>query len=129
MKTINPKCANADSFKYSILISLAYFELDSHKERTNQLDKYTCNYNFKSNNPCGFENNNKSISLTVYDENNELLYMPQNKSNNKAYIVNINNRYHALKPDKDKFIKLKQLLKQFTHKELTEYIVNNSYIN
>ena len=34
-----------------------------------------------------------------------------------------------IKPDKDKFIKLKQLLKQFTHKELTEYIVNNLYIN
>ena len=48
-----------------------------------------------------------------------------NKSNNKAYIVKLNNRYHALKPDKDKFVQLKQLLKQFTHKELTEYILNN----
>ena len=55
--------------------------------------------------------------------------MPQNKSNNKAYVVNINNRYRTLKPDKDKIIKLKQLLKQFAHKELTEYIVNNVYIN
>ena len=69
--------------------------------------------------------NNPNISLTVHNEHNEILYEPLNKSNNKAYIVKINNRYHALKPDLDKFMQLKQLLKQFTYKELTEYILNN----
>ena len=63
--------------------------------------------------------------LTVYNYLNEIIYNPKNKANNKAYIIKINNRYHALKPDKDKFIKLKQLLKQFTHEELTEFILNN----
>ena len=125
MKTINPKCTDNDSFKYSILISLYYYDLNVHKERTNQLNKYINNYNFISNNYNDFEKNNPNISLTVYDEHNEILYEPINKSNNKAYIVKINNRYHALKPDKDKFVQLKQLLKQFTHKELTEYILNN----
>ena len=62
--------------------------------------------------------------LTVYNYLNEIIYNSKNKANNKAYIIKINNRYHALKPDINKFIKLKKLLKQFTHKELTEFILN-----
>ena len=31
MKTVNPKCTDNDSFKYSIL----YYDLYEHKERTN----------------------------------------------------------------------------------------------
>ena len=108
-----------------MLISLHHHDLYNHKERINQLNKYINNYNFKSIDPSDFEKNNLSISLTAYDENNELLYNSKNKSNNKAYITKINNRYHTLKPDKDKFVQLKQLLKQFTYKELTEYILNN----
>ena len=61
--------------------------------------------------------NNPLTLRTVYNEHNEIIYKSSNNSNNKAY--------HAIKPDKDKFIQLKQLLKQFTHKELTEYILNN----
>ena len=125
MKTINPNCTDTDSFKYSVLISLHHHDLYNHKERLNQLNKYINNYDFKSNDPSDFEKNNLCISLTVYDENNKLLYNSKNKSNNKAYITKLNNRYHALKPDKDKFVQLKQLLKQFTYKELTEYLLNN----
>ena len=36
-----------------------------------------------------------------------------------------NHRYHAIKPNKDKYIKLKEVLNLFTHKELNEYILNN----
>ena len=50
MRTINPKCTDKDSFKYSILISLYYYDLNVQKERTNQLNKYINNYKFKSNN-------------------------------------------------------------------------------
>ena len=70
MKTINPKCTNENSFKYSILISLYYYDLNVHKERINQLNKYIGNYNFISNNCRDFENNNPHISLTVYNELN-----------------------------------------------------------
>ena len=101
-------------------------DLNEHKERTNQLNKYINNYIFKSNNPSEFEKNNLNISLTVYNEHNEILYKPSNKSNNRAHIIKINNRYHAIKPDLDKFIQLKQLLKQFAYKEVTEYIFNNA---
>ena len=73
MRTINPKCTVNDSFKYSILISLCYYDLNVHNERTNQLNKYINNYNFKSNKPSDFENNNPNISLPAYDEHNEIL--------------------------------------------------------
>ena len=91
MRTINPRCTNDYSFKYSILISLYYYDPNVHKERINQLNKYINNYNFKSNNYNNFENNNPDISLTVYNKLNEMLYERSNKSNNKAHIVKTNN--------------------------------------
>ena len=125
MKIINPKCTNEDSFKYSILISLHYYELNIHKKRINQLNKYTNNHNFESNNYDNFENNNPYISLSVYDENGKLLHKSLNNTNNEASTVKINNHwYHALKPNKNIYKQLNDLLKQFTHKELTEYILN-----
>ena len=56
MRTINPKCSNEDSFKYSILISLYYYELNTHKEKIYQLEKYLNNHNFESDNYDTFEN-------------------------------------------------------------------------
>ena len=125
MKTINPKCTNEDSFKYSVIISLHYYELNKHQEKINQLNKYLTIYNFKWNNYSEFENNNPNTSLTVCNELNEIIYEPKNKSNNRANIIKTNNRYHALNPSIDKFMQLKQFSKQFTYKELTEYSLNN----
>ena len=125
MKTINPKCTNEDSFKYSIIISLQYYELNTHKEGINQLNKYIDNYKFSINHFDTFESNNPNVSLNVYDENGKLIHKSFNNSINKGYIVKINNnRYNALKPDKDKYIQLKQLLKQFSQKELYDFIMN-----
>ena len=125
MRTINPKCTNEDSFKYSILISLHYYDLNNHKERINQLNKYISKYNFASTNYADFENNNPFISLTVYDEYEQVLYKSINISNNKACIVKMNNdTYHTLKPKNDKYTQLKTLLKQFTYKELTDIILD-----
>ena len=62
--------------------------------------------------------------LTVYNENKELIYTPKNNADNKAHIVKINNhRYNALKPNKDKYSQLDKVLKLFTHKELTDYLI------
>ena len=125
MRTINPKCAKENSFKYSILISLHYYDLDNHKERINQLNRYINKYNFPSNNCTDFENNNSYNSLTVYDEYQQILYKSINNSNTKACILKMNNNtYYALKPNNDKYTQLKSLLKQFTHKELTDLILN-----
>ena len=109
MRSINPKCTNNDSFKYSILISLHYYELKHHSERIKQLKPYLNKYIFKlDNNYNAFENNNPSISLAVYDEYGDILYNTHNSTNNKAHIVKINNhRNNTIKPNKDKYIKLK----------------------
>ena len=124
MKAINPKCSIDDSFKYSIVISLHYYELNVHKERINRLNKYINNYKFNSNNYDIFENNNPSIPLSVYDEYGTLLHKSLNNSNEKVYRVKVNNhRYHEVKPNKDKYKQIEDLLKQFTHKELTDYML------
>ena len=124
MKAINPKCSIDDSFKYSIVISLHYYELNVHKERINRLNKYINNYKFNSNNYDTFENNNPSIPLSVYDEYGTLLHKSLNNSNEKVYRVKVNNhRYHEVKPNKDKYKQIEELLKQFTHKELTDYML------
>ena len=125
MRSINPKCTNSESFKYSVLISLPYYDLKDHPERINQLKRQENKYIFKTIDYVAFENNNPSISLNVYDEYGELLDRATNSTNNKAYILKINkHRYHALKPNKEKYIILKDTLKPFTHKELTDFILN-----
>ena len=123
MKTTNPKCSNEDSFKYSILCSLYYYYLKVYKETINKLNKYINDHNFTLINFNEFENNNPNISLSVYDDLGRKIYMSNNKSINKACIVKINNnRYHALKIIEDKYKQLEELLKQFTHKEITSFI-------
>ena len=125
MRSINPKCTNDESFKYSILISLHYYDLKHHLERINQLKRYENRYIFKTNNYIDFENNNPSISLNVYNEYGDLLQRATNSINNIAYILKINNnRYHAVKRNKDKYTMLKGTLKLFTHKELTNFLLN-----
>ena len=125
MRSINPKCTNDESFRYSILISLHYYDLKHHLERINQLKRYENRYIFKTNNYIAFENNNPPISLNVYNEYGDLLQRATNSTNNIAYILKINNnRYHALKPNKDKYTILKETLELFTHKELTNFLLN-----
>ena len=40
-----------------------------------------------------------------------------------------NNRYAAMKPFKNKFMRLEKMLKSFSQKELKEYILNYIYTN
>ena len=57
--------------------------------------------------PSEFEINNSNISLAIFDESNKKIFITKNNSANKAQIVQLkNNRYAALKPIKNKFIKL-----------------------
>ena len=65
MRSINPKCTNNESFKYSILISLHYYDLNNHPERINKLNKYINKYIFSTSNYRDFQINNQSITLTV----------------------------------------------------------------
>ena len=121
MKTINPNCTNINSFICSIIISLHYYELIRHPERYSKIKKYFGKYEFFSDDFERFEYCNPTISLTVYDNTKEIIYHSKNNTNRKAYIIKINNRFHALKPIKDKYTNLNNLLKQFTQKELSDF--------
>ena len=126
MRKIIPKSSNIDSFKYSIIISLHYYDISYHPERISKLKPFENKYNFSHITQNELEINNPNISLIVFHENNNITYMPNNNSTNKAQVAKINNyRYAAVKPQKNKFIKLNELLKSFSHLELREHILQN----
>ena len=74
MRKINPKSSDIDSFKYSILISLHYYDISFHPEKISKLKPFESGYNFKNIIPNDLEINNPNISLTVFDENNKRIY-------------------------------------------------------
>ena len=99
MREISLRSSDIDSFKYSILISLHYYDISFHPERISKLKPFENKYNFKNITPNEFERNNPNISLT--------------------------DRYSAIKQSKNKFIKLNKLLESFLHIELREDILQN----
>ena len=126
MRKINPQSSSEDSFKYSILISLHYYDIYFHPERISQLKQFENNYNFTEISPNEFETTNPNISLTILDESKNKIYVTKIDSANKAQIVKWenNDRYAALKPLKNKFVKLDEILGSFSQKELKEYLIN-----
>ena len=72
MRKINPKSSDSDSFKYSILILLHYYDISLHSERISKLKLFKNKYNFNYITPNEFEVNNPNISLTVFDEKNNI---------------------------------------------------------
>ena len=46
MRKINPKSSDTDSFKYSILISLHYYDISFHPERISKLKTFEKQNNF-----------------------------------------------------------------------------------
>ena len=74
MRKINPNSPIIDSLKYSILISLHYYDISYHPERMSKLKPFENKYNFTDTNRNEFEINNPNISLTVFDEKNHIKY-------------------------------------------------------
>ena len=111
MRKINPKCSDDESFMYSIIISLHYYDISHNPERISTLRPYIKNYDFTDITPQKFEVNNPDISLTVIDDDKNILYISHNISSIRAKIVKLkNNRYATIKPVKNKYIKLKEIL-------------------
>ena len=123
MRKIKPNSSDIDSFKYSILISLHYYDIPYHRERISNLKQYENKYNFIHITPTEFEINNSNISLNIFNEDNQKIYTSKNDTTNKAYIVKLkNNRYAAIKPLKNKYTQLDEILKCFSQTELKEYV-------
>ena len=71
MRKTKPKSSDVNSFKYSILISLHYYDISSYPERISKLKTFEKHYNFIHITPTEFETNNSNISLTIFDRNNK----------------------------------------------------------
>ena len=72
--------------------------------------------------------NNPNISLTVIDDDKNILYISHNISSIRAKIVKLkNNRYATIKPVKNKYIKLNEILRLFLHKEISDIIKQKSF--
>ena len=101
MRKINPKCSDDESFMYSIIISLHYYDISHIPERISTLRLYIKNYDFTGITPQKFEENNPDICLTVVDDDENILYISHNISSIRAKIVTLkNNRYATIKPVK-----------------------------
>ena len=125
MRIINPKYSNEDSLKYSILLSLHYYDISHNSERITKPRKYEHHYNFTHNTPRKFETDNPNISLTILDDNNNnIIYHSTNNLSTKAKIVKINDsRYAGIKPTKNKYIKFIKFIKSCTHGEIRYMIM------
>ena len=97
MRVINPKCLNIDPFKYSILISLCYYEINYRPGRISKLKKYVEKYNFTDTTPENFEVNNSNVSLTIVDKDDNSIYTSVNTNylSNKAKKVKKNDHQYA----------------------------------
>ena len=121
MRIIKIDSSDEDTFRFSILYSLHYYDISRHPERISKVIPFENKYNFSRNTPKEFEMDNPNISLTFSDENERIIYWSYNFCHNKAQIVKINNhRYAAIKPIKDNFIKLRKLLQSFSRSELRD---------
>ena len=97
MRKINPISSDFDSFEYSILISLYYYDISFHPERISKLKSFEKQHNFIHITPTKFETNNCKISLAIFDEDSKKVYHTKNDSTNKTYIVQLkDNRSAAL---------------------------------
>ena len=123
MRKIIPKCGDEESFMYSIIISLHYYDISHNPERISTLRPYINNYDFTdiiSKNP---EVHNPDISLTVIDDDKNILYNSHNISSIRAKIVKLkDDRYATIKPVKTKYIKLKEILRLFSHTKKSDII-------
>ena len=125
MRKIIPKSPGNDSFKYFILISLHYYDIPYHPERISNLKPHENRYNFIHITPAEFEINIPNISLKIFNENQEQIYTSSNNTPYQANIVQLkNNRYTAMKPSKNEYTQLNEILKSFSQIELKEYVLN-----
>ena len=90
MRKISPKSSDTDSFKNSILILLHYYDISFHPEILSYLKPYKNRFDFIHITPAEFETNNPNISLNVFNENQEQIYISNNnKAPYQAYIVQL----------------------------------------
>ena len=103
MRLINIDCGNSESFEYSILLYLYYYNIKNNHARVthiiNNLKPYT-NIKFnKISNLLQSEKDNFLIDLFIIDVNSEPVFLIRNNATIKVIIVKLSDhRYSLIKP-------------------------------
>ena len=108
MRLINIYCNDSNSFKYSILLYLYYYNIKKNHGRISQLNNNVNPYisiEFNKNSDIAqFEQDNSHISLIIIDINGESLFLTQNNASVKGTIVKLNdNKDTRIKPSLHRF--------------------------
>ena len=128
---INPNSSRADSFKYSVILSLQHYEIPNNPERIRKLMKYENKYDFTCHDYVRFEYNNRNFSSNICNKDKQKVYSLIDNSPAVINLLHIDNRYTSIKNlhkffhYKDKYCRLNQILQSFSHEELKEFILNN----
>ena len=100
---INIKCNDSDSFKYSILLYIYYYNIKNNYLGLTEMNKHSTPYikiNFNENNDTyQLEKNNTFINLLIIDINDKHIFLTRNNAKINITIVKLNDhRYSLFKP-------------------------------
>ena len=101
MRLINIKCRDIESFEYSILLYLYYYNIKRNNGRVTQLvfniDPHI-NIKFNKNNDLvQFEKDNPHNDLLIIDVNSTPVFLTRNNASIKVTIVKLNEHRYSLK--------------------------------
>ena len=101
MRLINIKCRDIESFEYSILLYLYYYNLKRNNGRVTQLVfniDPSINIKFNKNNDLvQFEKDNPHNDLLIIDVNSTPVFLTRNNASIKVTIVKLNEHRYSLK--------------------------------
>ena len=97
---INIKSDDSDSFKYSKLLYLYYYNIKSNYNRPTETDKhsdpYVDNYFNRNNDIYQFEQDNLVIDLLIIDINNKPIFLTRNNAKIEETISKLNDHSYSL---------------------------------
>ena len=100
MRLINIKCNDIDSFKYSILLYLYYYNMKNNYLRPRQIDKqsnpYIQIYFNRNNDIYQFEKDSTFIDLLIIDIIDKPIFLTRNNAKIKVTIVKLNGHRYSL---------------------------------
>ena len=103
MCLINIICIDKESFKYSVLLYIYYYNIKKNRAKVSQLINNVNPYidiRFNKNSDIvQFERDNTHISLFITDSEGNPLFFTRNNATTQVHIVKLNNyRYSLVKP-------------------------------
>ena len=132
MRLIDIYCNDSESFKYSVLLYLYYYNIKQNHGRISQLNNNLNSYipiEFnKDSDIVQYKQDNSHINLFIIDINGEPLFLTRNNASIKVTIIKLNDkRYTIIKPSlhrfKDNIREMNKIKRDKCKKyKLTDYI-------